>query len=80
MHARGQSLDMSASTKFSLELFERTAVYRDLKELYTHGMLEFVGTDGKNYKPTEKEISSAGAGEEVNFRAVRLTKAALGQG
>jgi len=78
MHSRGESADLTASTKLSLEVFERTAVYRDLKELYTEGLVEFIGTDGKSYKPTEKEISSAGAGEDVKFRAVRLTKAGLG--
>ena len=77
MHARGESADLTASTKLSLELFERTAVYRDLKELYTAGLIEFVGTDGKAYKPSEKEIAGAGAGENVKFRAVRLTKSAL---
>jgi hypothetical protein len=74
MHSRGESADLTASTKLSLELFERTAVYRDLRELYTKGLIEFVGTNGLSYVPTEKEISSAGAGENVSFRAVRLAK------
>ena len=77
MHARGESASLTASTKISLELFERTAVYRDLKELYAQGSIEFVDFDGLKHRPTEKEISQAGAGEEVKFRAVRLTKTAL---
>lgn len=77
MHARGESASLTASTKISLELFERTAVYRDLKELYTQGSIEFVDFDGNKYAPTEKEIAQAGAGQDVKFRAVRLTKSTL---
>ncbi len=74
MHARGEAADLTASTKLSLELYERTAVYRELKELYTLGLIEFVGDDGQSYRPTEREIATAGAGEKVNFRAVRLIR------
>jgi len=74
---RGEAADLTASTKLSLELYERAAVYRALRELYTQGFLEFVGSEGKAVVPSEKEIAQAGAGERVSFQVVRLTRNGL---
>jgi len=78
MAARGEVQDMTASTKLSLEVYERSAVFRALKDLFSQGLLEFLDTAGNPIVPTEKEIAMAAAGEkDVKFRAVRLTQRAL---
>jgi hypothetical protein len=81
MYARGEGVDLTASTKLSLEVFERAAVYRALKELFSLGLIEFLDTSGQPVVPTEKEISEAAAGQarSARFQTVRLTKKGRGE-
>jgi hypothetical protein len=84
---RGQDASLTASTELSLQIFDRSTVYRFLREMYSEGLLLFANQAGDEVPVDDKELTLAASGGKTEAKFVILTelgseearKAAAGQ-
>jgi hypothetical protein len=68
--------DMTASTQLSLQIFDRAAIYRGLRDLHTDGILVFVDEQGEELEVSDEAIASAASGDKTPVKFVRLCELA----
>jgi hypothetical protein len=70
---RSDGDDLTASVELSLQVYDRVAIYRSLREAYKNGLIQFVDENAQPMKVDDRLLAQFASGEKSDIRYVALT-------